>query len=108
MLEKHRIVSYEEADGFKVVEQGIKYGPFMEVEPLAFELIRLTFTYEDPFLLLKESKREIEISHWGNIAVEEWYDLRNIGATLLGEYSRIDALAEVWAELRERSQGPPP
>lgn len=31
MLEKHRIVSYEEADGFKVVEQGIKYGPFMEV-----------------------------------------------------------------------------
>lgn len=91
LLEKHRIVSYDEADGFKVVEQGIKYGPYQDVKPLAFELIRLSFTYEDPYLLLKESVRQIEISHWGNIAVEEWYDLRNIGATLLGEYSRIDA-----------------
>lgn len=61
------------------------------MKPLKFEIVRLTFTYEDPFILLKESRRKIEISHWGNIALEEWFDLRNIGADLLGEYSRVDA-----------------
>lgn len=35
--------------------------------------------------------RKIDISHWGNIALAEWFDLRNIGADLLGQFSRIDA-----------------
>jgi len=91
LLEKHRIVSYDEAEGFKVVEQGIRYGPYVETQPLAFELVRLTFTFEDPYLILAAANRQIEISHWGNIAIEEWFDLRNIGASLLGEYSRIDS-----------------
>lgn len=41
--------------------------------------------------MLKEAVRKIDISHWGNIALAEWFDLRNIGADLLGQFSRIDA-----------------
>jgi oligosaccharyltransferase complex subunit alpha (ribophorin I) len=91
MLEKHRIVSYDESEGMKVVDEGIKYGPFKNIKPLTFEIVRLSFTYTEPFILLKEAIRSIEISHWGNIALEEYFDLHNVGADLLGEYNRVDA-----------------
>ena len=84
-------MNYEESEGMKVVEQGIKYGPFKNIKPLSFHLVRLRFTYEEPFLILKEAQRSIDISHWGNIAFEEYFDMHNIGAVLLGEYSRVDA-----------------
>ena len=34
--------------------------------------------------------RLIEVSHWGNVAVEETIDLRHTGATLKGPFSRYD------------------
>jgi len=39
---------------------------------------------------LKEVTKTIEVSHWGNIAVEETYLIKNEGAKLVGEYSRVD------------------
>lgn len=35
-------------------------------------------------------EREIEISHWGNVAIEEVVHARNSGAPLTGEFSRLD------------------
>jgi len=34
--------------------------------------------------------RVIEVSHWGNIAVEETYDLIHSGAVLKGPFSRYE------------------
>jgi len=34
--------------------------------------------------------RVIEVSHWGNIAVEETYDLVHSGAVLKGPFSRYE------------------
>ena len=34
--------------------------------------------------------RVIEISHWGNVAVEETYNVRHMGAELKGAFSRLD------------------
>lgn len=34
--------------------------------------------------------RVIEVSHWGNIAVEETVDLKHTGAVLKGPFSRYD------------------
>jgi oligosaccharyltransferase complex subunit alpha (ribophorin I) len=34
--------------------------------------------------------REIEVSHWGNIAIEEIYELKHAGAILKGGFSRFD------------------
>ena len=34
--------------------------------------------------------RVIEVSHWGNIAVEENVDLKHTGAVLKGPFSRYD------------------
>ena len=43
-----------------------------------------------PFLTIKKMTRTIEISHWGNIAVEETIDMYHSGAKLEGSFSRFD------------------
>eukprot|EP00817_Percolomonadidae_sp_ATCC50343_P004686 CAMPEP_0117421742 /NCGR_PEP_ID=MMETSP0758-20121206/2740_1 /TAXON_ID=63605 /ORGANISM="Percolomonas cosmopolitus, Strain AE-1 (ATCC 50343)" /LENGTH=391 /DNA_ID=CAMNT_0005203983 /DNA_START=526 /DNA_END=1697 /DNA_ORIENTATION=+ len=43
-----------------------------------------------PFIRIKELKRILEISHWGNLAVEEHYVIQHHGAKLKGGFSRLD------------------
>lgn len=43
-----------------------------------------------PFLTVTRLERTIEVSHWGNIAVEETIDMRHTGAVLKGPFSRYD------------------
>lgn len=43
-----------------------------------------------PFLTITSMTRVIEVSHWGNIAVEENVDLKHTGAALKGPFSRYD------------------
>ena len=50
----------------------------------------LTVHYENnnPFLVVSRIERTIELSMWGNIAVEETVDVRHDGAKLKGSFSR--------------------
>jgi oligosaccharyltransferase complex subunit alpha (ribophorin I) len=41
-------------------------------------------------LVIKSLNRWIEISHWGNIAVEDTIEIEHRGAVLKGEFSRLD------------------
>jgi len=68
----------------------ITYGPYENVKP--FEQNDLTIHYENnsPFLTITNLIRTIEISHWGNIAVEETVDMYHSGAKLKGSFSRFD------------------
>ena len=91
LLEKHRILAYSEDEKVKAVDQGLRYGPYSDVQPLTFTQIRVSFTYEEPLIILTEARRSVEISHWGNIPVEEYFDMVNIGGDLLGEYNRVDS-----------------
>lgn len=43
-----------------------------------------------PFAKFSTLTREIEVSHWGNIAVEEIYELKHAGAVLKGGFSRFE------------------
>jgi len=43
-----------------------------------------------PFLTVTSLDRVIEVSHWGNIAVEEHIDVKHTGAKLKGSFSRFD------------------
>lgn len=40
-------------------------------------------------VLFKKVIRTVEVSHWGNIHIEEEYSLVNEGATLNGEFGRV-------------------
>ena len=90
MIEAHRIIMFKETESVKQVKEGIRYGPFKTMKPFSFELIRLLFEYNDPQLLLTEATKTVTVSHWGNINVDEHFELENVGAKLKGEFSRVD------------------
>jgi hypothetical protein len=90
MLESKRIVMFKESENIKQVQEGIRYGPFKAQKPFTFDLTRLLFEYSDPQLLLIDASKTFTVSHWGNIAVDEHFDLENVGAKLKGEFSRVD------------------
>lgn len=52
--------------------------------------VSIHFENNSPFGTLEWVNREVEVSLWGNIAVEEHYELRHTGATLKGGFSRVD------------------
>lgn len=65
-----------------------------KLETTCFLSLQDTFKvhYENnsPFLTITSMTRVIEVSHWGNIAVEENVDLKHTGAVLKGPFSRYD------------------
>ena len=89
-LEKKSIIAFTEVAGALQTDLGIRYGPYKNEQPFSFELIRLLFRYTDPLLILSEATKTLQVSHWGNILVDEYFALENIGAKLKGEFSRVD------------------
>jgi oligosaccharyltransferase complex subunit alpha (ribophorin I) len=43
-----------------------------------------------PLPIFTEVKKTIEVSHWGNILVDEYYELFNEAAGIKGEFGRVD------------------
>lgn len=48
------------------------------------------FEYNEPMPMFTEATMEIVVSHWGNIAIDEYFVLKNEAAKIKGEYSRAD------------------
>uniref|UniRef100_A0A8C2ZSA6 Dolichyl-diphosphooligosaccharide--protein glycosyltransferase subunit 1 n=1 Tax=Cyclopterus lumpus TaxID=8103 RepID=A0A8C2ZSA6_CYCLU len=68
----------------------LEYGPFRDVAPFSEDAMKIHYENNSPFLTISNIIRTIEVSHWGNIAVEETIDLRHTGAVLKGPFSRYD------------------
>ena len=60
-------------------ENEVTYGPYSDMD--AYSNARVTIHYENngPFLKVTELDRLIEVSHWGNVAVEEHVHVQHIG-----------------------------
>ncbi|KAA0707981.1 Dolichyl-diphosphooligosaccharide--protein glycosyltransferase subunit 1 [Triplophysa tibetana] len=71
-------------------DEVIEYGPFKDVAPFSQDTMKIHYENNTPFLTISSITRTIELSHWGNIAVEETIDLRHTGAYLKGPFSRYD------------------
>jgi oligosaccharyltransferase complex subunit alpha (ribophorin I) len=68
----------------------LNYGPYENVAPLTKEELVVHYENQTPFMTVTNLERVIEVSHWGNIAVEETIDLVHSGAVLKGSFSRYD------------------
>ncbi|XP_076763080.1 dolichyl-diphosphooligosaccharide--protein glycosyltransferase subunit 1 [Xylocopa sonorina] len=82
---------------FKPVSQSdsvITYGPYEKLAPFSYEELSIHFENNNKFLTVTRLERSIEISHWGNIAVEEHIDLLHTGALLKGSFSRYEFARE--------------
>ncbi|XP_076812550.1 dolichyl-diphosphooligosaccharide--protein glycosyltransferase subunit 1-like [Clavelina lepadiformis] len=74
-------------------ETTIKYEgtkDFDNVPPNSQNSMKIHFENNNPFLTVSQLTRVVEVSHWGNIAVEESIDVRHTGAKLKGSFSRYD------------------
>jgi oligosaccharyltransferase complex subunit alpha (ribophorin I) len=68
----------------------IQYGIYKSLPPFSFSSLTIHFENNRPFLTITKFLRFIEISHWGNIAVEDHINLVHNGAKLKGSFSRYD------------------
>lgn len=68
----------------------ITYGPYENKDAYSFSEVKIHYENNKPFLTVTEMVKEIEISHWGNVAVEENYKIQHDGALLKGTFSRFD------------------
>jgi hypothetical protein len=57
--------------------------------------LQLFFTFPYPLPSFTEASRDIYVSHWGSIAVDEYFNLFNFGAGINGQFSRVDYMPHV-------------
>ncbi|CAN0000824.1 unnamed protein product [Ectocarpus sp. 6 AP-2014] len=100
-LASPKILSMTEAPSKRSVKSDqVTYGPFEDVPPFADGgELRIHYVNHAAFAKATSCLREIEVSNWGNIAVEEHYDLVHAGAKMKGGFSRMDYMAKKHAEL---------
>ncbi|KAH0553910.1 dolichyl-diphosphooligosaccharide--protein glycosyltransferase subunit 1 [Cotesia glomerata] len=94
VLPNRNIESYTKIKPVSSTDSAIVYGPFDKRQPFAIEEFTVHFENNHKFLTVTRLERVIEISHWGNIAVEETIDLLHTGALLKGSFSRYEYTRE--------------
>ncbi|XP_071818001.1 dolichyl-diphosphooligosaccharide--protein glycosyltransferase subunit 1-like isoform X1 [Apostichopus japonicus] len=89
-LASSEIESHTKVNPVSVEDDTITYGPYEDKEAFSKEQAKIHFENNKPFLTVTRMERVIEVSHWGNIAVEETFDVSHSGAKLKGSFSRYD------------------
>lgn len=90
LLSSSTVESYTKVKPSSQSDSTITYGPYENVAPLSEEGIIIHYENNTPFLSVGHLLRHIEVSHWGNIAVEETLDVYHGGAKLKGSFSRFE------------------
>ncbi|XP_065222156.1 dolichyl-diphosphooligosaccharide--protein glycosyltransferase subunit 1 [Planococcus citri] len=89
-LGSKNIESFTRFEPSSYSDSHILYGPYKDLAPYSVNEVVIHYENNSPFLIASKLERKIEISHWGNIAVEEEITLEHTGAKLKGPFSRYD------------------
>lgn len=89
-LASSNIESYTKLKPVTQQDSTIKYGPYSNIAPLTEAELVIHAENNNPMLVVTNLLRVIELSMWGNIAVEETVDVRHSGAQLKGSFSRYE------------------
>ncbi|XP_005100561.1 dolichyl-diphosphooligosaccharide--protein glycosyltransferase subunit 1 [Aplysia californica] len=84
------VESYTKTKPVSQSDTTINYGPYEDKAPFSEAPLRVHEENNSPFITVTTMDRVIEVSHWGNIAVEEHIDMKHTGAKLKGPFSRFD------------------
>ncbi|UYV65123.1 RPN1 [Cordylochernes scorpioides] len=68
----------------------ITYGPYENIAPYSYDKMLVHYENNRPFLAVTRMERDVEVSHWGVISVEEKINMEHVGASLNGPFSRYD------------------
>lgn len=84
------VESFSKVKPFSQQDGAIQYGPYPNTKPFSEKELVIHYRNNSPFLTVTRVERLIEVSHWGNIAVEEVIEIEHSGAKLKGPFSRYD------------------
>lgn len=85
----NNIISHTEEKPVSKSDNKVKYGKYDLIKPFTVLPLKLHFENGKPFKHVTTYVKEIEVSHWGNIYVEEKYEIKNAGARHTGSFSRL-------------------
>lgn len=83
-LPNSNIESFSRVTPTNSAEETLTYGPYSDVTAFSYSKIDIHYENNGPFLKVVELERIIEVSHWGNIVVEEHVHIRHTG--MLGQH----------------------
>lgn len=84
-----RLVKYTMKDSNRSGDK-IIYSLTNQYPPLTSKNLYIHYENNEPLRVMNYAIKTFQVSHWGNIAVKEEYQLENIGAKLIGEFGRVD------------------
>ena len=87
--EKTKLIKYTTKDQNRSGEKLI-YSLSDEIPPFVSKKLEIHYQNNKPLTVFNYATKTFQVSHWGNIAVTEEYQIENIGAKLIGEFGRID------------------
>lgn len=85
-----KVESFSKLNPTSQIDTSIVYGPYKNIAPLSFNKLSVHYENNSPFLVVENLERSIEVSHWGNIAIEEKIEIVHAGAKLKGSFSRYE------------------
>lgn len=90
IMNTKNVESFTKVKPFSQQDGSIQYGAYANIKPFSEKELVIHYKNNSPFLTVTRVERLIEVSHWGNIAVEEVIEIEHTGATLKGPFSRYD------------------
>ncbi|CAD8057166.1 unnamed protein product [Paramecium sonneborni] len=70
--------------------QLLEFGPFSDIKPFSTQIHTIHLENNTPMTIFTKASKIVEVSHWGNILIEENYSIENQGAKLKGEFGRVN------------------
>ncbi|XP_047520121.1 dolichyl-diphosphooligosaccharide--protein glycosyltransferase subunit 1 [Pieris napi] len=88
ILNTKSVESFTKVKPFSQLDGTLIFGTYSNIGPFTEKELSVHFKNNSPFLTVTRVERLIEVSHWGNIAVEEKIEIEHTGAKLSGPFSR--------------------
>ena len=79
ILPNANVESFTRISPVNTNDNEITYGPYSDVGAFSLTKIVVHFENNGPFIRVLDLQRIIEVSHWGNIAVEEHVHIKHCG-----------------------------
>lgn len=89
-LASGNLESYTKTKPVSLSDSTITYGPFRDRAPFTAGEMVIHGENNAPMLVVSNLVRVVEVSMWGNIAIEETIDVVHKGASLKGSFSRYE------------------
>ena len=78
-LSSTSMISLKELAPTKRQGKVVTFGPYSDTPAYAFSPFSVHFENNNPFIRVTKLARELEVSHWGNVYVDEKYYIRYVG-----------------------------